>query len=355
MKQLNVVVIEQLTVFSKEIKELLLTHKVIKDVTTFANLDDGINKIFEDDVDIVLLDIDFPKYNEKLPIEMILTVKRVPVLVMAENTIFQTAKTIQAMIHGAVDFIKFDHKDKKSLLDKEKEIIRKITNAKKGKLQQSVKSSNINIETKQMRKQTNKFRKKIQMESIIVIGASTGGPRALQTVLQDIPNDFPAPILIVQHMPERFTKSLAKRLDNICNLPVKEAEHGEIVKKGTVYLAPGNYHMRVKKEGNSLYIDISEGEERLGHRPSVNHLFDSVATLHHIFKIAVVLTGMGRDGAEGVKRIKECQDDAIIIAESKETAIINGMPNAVIQTNYVSEILLLDEIGEALIEYIKNS
>ena len=136
------------------------------------------------------MDIDFPNDNEKLPIEMILTVKRVPVIVMAENTIFQTAKTIQAMNHGAVDFIKFDHKNKKSLLDKEKEIIRKITNAKKGKLQQSVKSSNINIETKRMRKQTNKSRKKIQMESIIVIGASTGGPKLYKQFYKVSPMTF---------------------------------------------------------------------------------------------------------------------------------------------------------------------
>lgn len=351
MEQLNVVVIEQSNDFCNEIKNILTSHTVVKNVATFTVLEDGINKILKSNVDVVLLDIDIPKMNETMAIEMILSVKRVPVLVMAKNTVFQTAKTVQAMTHGAVDFIKFDHKDKKSLIEKENEIIRKITNAKIGKSQQSVKSPNLKIVVKQKSLQTNLSRKRVRMEPIVVIGASTGGPRALQAILQKIPTDFPAPILIVQHMPERFTKSLAKRLDSICNLPVKEAEHGEIVKKGTVYLAPGNYHMRVLKKGNKLYIDVSQGEERLGHRPSVNHLFDSVATIHNIFKIAVILTGMGKDGAEGVKRIKEFQKDAVIIAESKETAIINGMPSAAIQTNEVSEILLLDEIAEALVEY----
>src|SRR5699024_3317510 len=138
------------------------------------------------------------------------------------------------------------------------------------------------------------------------------------------PSDFSTPILIVQHMPSGFTSSLSKRLDNISHITVQEAKHGDIIEQGKAYIAPGNFHMKVKKQGKQMVIETTKDDTQLGHRPSINVLFDSLASLDSVHKIAVVLTGMGKDGAEGIIQIKESQPSAVILAESKDTAIING-------------------------------
>lgn len=191
-------------------------------------------------------------------------------------------------------------------------------------------------------------------DRIVAIGSSTGGPTALHQVLQKVNKDFQTPILVVQHLPSNFTNLLANRLNGIGNLRVKEAEHGEEVNRSTVYIAPGDFHMLVKSRNNKLMIHLTKEKHRLGHRPSVNMLFDSIAELKHIKKTIVIMTGMGKDGAEGIIRIKENDENAVIIAESSETAVVNGMPSAAIATNHVTEIVRLERIGEAIMKYSKR-
>lgn len=180
---------------------------------------------------------------------------------------------------------------------------------------------------------------------MIGIGTSTGGPRALQQLLTDLPEDFKVPIFIVQHMPPTFTKSLAKRLDALTPFHVKEAEHSEVVQESTVYIAPGDYHMRVEQVGVDYVIKLSKDKPINNHRPSVDALFYSLAELEGIHKIAVILTGMGSDGSNGIRRIKQRDEDAIVIAESEETSIIYGMPKAALNTNLVDKVLPLKKIA----------
>lgn len=191
--------------------------------------------------------------------------------------------------------------------------------------------------------------------AIVAIGTSTGGPRALEQLLKTIPENFPAPIVIVQHMPRGFTKSLAERLNRICTLVVKEATDGEYIKRGHVYLAPGDYHMRVHPFGQQLKIRLSNEAHLLGHRPSVNLLFESLITLSTYRKIVVLLTGMGKDGAEGIIQLKESDPKTVVIAESKETAVIYGMPKAAIDTGYTTDIIQLNNISTTLVAYLKGS
>ena len=188
-------------------------------------------------------------------------------------------------------------------------------------------------------------------DRIVAIGSSTGGPTALHRVLQNVNKHFQAPILIVQHLPSNFTNLLAKRLDGIGNVRVKEAEHGEVIMNSTVYVAPGDFHMKVIERNNKLIIQLSKEKQRLGHRPSINVLFDSIAKLNNVQKTIVILTGMGKDGAEGIINIKQNDKDAVIIAESSETAVVNGMPSAAIATNLVKEVVRLEKIGEVIMKY----
>jgi two-component system chemotaxis response regulator CheB len=191
-------------------------------------------------------------------------------------------------------------------------------------------------------------------KTLIAIGTSTGGPRALEAVLTQLPNELPAPILIVQHIPEGFTKSLAERLDSLFPFTVKEASNQEVIDSNTVYIAPGGFQMKVRKRGKKLVIDLSNESPLRGHRPSVDVLFQSIADINIRKKIAVILTGMGRDGAEGIKVLKTKDANSVVIAEAQETAIIYGMPKAAVNTNCVDHELPLSRIGKTITNIIKT-
>lgn len=189
---------------------------------------------------------------------------------------------------------------------------------------------------------------------VVAVGTSTGGPRALLRMLLDLPADFLAPIVIVQHMPKGFTKSLAERLHRETSLQVKEASQSDVLELGHVYIAPGGYHMKLKSLGTRIEIVLTKEAPHMGHRPSVDLLFQSLANLTYTDKIAVVLTGMGKDGAEGVKQIKQQDPSAMIIAESKKSAIIDGMPKATIDTGLTSHVLHLHDIGATLTQIVNR-
>jgi two-component system chemotaxis response regulator CheB len=191
------------------------------------------------------------------------------------------------------------------------------------------------------------------MNAIIAVGASTGGPRALQTLLSHFSPDVPASIVVVQHMPPRFTKSLAKRLDGLCSLHVTEAEDGQPLQNGSVYIAPGDFHMRVvSSPKGGFQISLRKDPPYGGHRPSVDVLFHSLVVLPSPPRLfGVLLTGMGRDGAEGLAAIKA--SGGTTIAEAEESCIVFGMPKAAIEKGCVDWVLPVDQIAERLKELIE--
>lgn len=189
-----------------------------------------------------------------------------------------------------------------------------------------------------------------QVTNIVCIGTSTGGPRALQTVLMNFPASIKAPIVIVQHMPPMFTKSLANRLDTICNIQVKEAEQGDVLQNGVAYIAPGGKHMRVLPTKKGLTIEINEDALVNGHRPSVDVLFESIATIQPYKKIAVIMTGMGSDGAKGLQILKDT--GCTTIAEAEQSCIVYGMPRAAVMTGKVDDVVPVSDISKTIMKYI---
>ncbi|RUS46356.1 chemotaxis response regulator protein-glutamate methylesterase [Cohnella sp. AR92] len=184
---------------------------------------------------------------------------------------------------------------------------------------------------------------------IVAIGTSTGGPRALQEVLTAIPPDFPAPILIVQHMPPKFTHSLAQRLDSFTNIHVREASEGEPVLTGTAYIAPGGLHMTLVRDSGGTYrISLSEDAQVSGHRPSVDRLFESLVGLKEIKRHVVIMTGMGSDGAKAMKALQEDGAETLI-AESERTCVVYGMPRSAVELGAASQVLNLQQIAPALV------
>lgn len=188
---------------------------------------------------------------------------------------------------------------------------------------------------------------------LVAIGTSTGGPKALRAVLEQLPEAFPAPVIIVQHMPPNFTKSLAQRLNTLTKLNVVEAEDGMVLQAGEVYIAPGGYHMNVTAAGDgSLKLTLSNEAPRNGHRPSVDVMYESLLPLRMLKRHIVLLTGMGSDGAKVMKQLYDTGVTSTI-AESEETCVVYGMPRSAVELGCVTEVLPLHEIGKRLIQVVK--
>ncbi|KKO53279.1 protein-glutamate methylesterase/protein-glutamine glutaminase [Paenibacillus sp. DMB20] len=191
-------------------------------------------------------------------------------------------------------------------------------------------------------------------DQLVAVGCSTGGPRALKALLESLPADFPAPVVIVQHMPPNFTKSLAQRLHSFSPLNVTEAEHGMILQPGCAYIAPGGSHMTVDRSNTGEYrITLSKGDPCNGHRPSVDVLFESLLPLTELKRHAVLMTGMGGDGARMMKKLYDSGVTSTF-AESEETCVVYGMPRTAVELGCVSHILPLQQIAGRLVQAVNN-
>lgn len=194
---------------------------------------------------------------------------------------------------------------------------------------------------------------RIGFSSLVAIGTSTGGPKALKAVLEKIPGDFPAPVVIVQHMPPNFTKSLAQRLNSLSSLTVVEAEEGMELKSGTAYIAPGGLHLIVKSGPDGGYkLSLTKQPPRNGHRPSVDVMYESLLPITTLKRHIVLLTGMGSDGAKVMKQLYDAGVTSTI-AESEETCVVYGMPRSAVELNCVNHVLPLHEIGPKLVQIVK--
>ncbi len=344
MKSIRVLVIDDSAFMRKVIKDMLESDQRIQVIATARNGEDGIRKIKKLSPDVVTLDIHMPVMDGITALQYIMGECPVPVVMLSSATAEGADKTLQAISNGAVDFIT---KPSGSLSIENgqitQEIISKVIAASGVSITEKPEESTIQSTDIPVQNE-----KQTYSRTIVTIGTSTGGPRALQQVIPCLPADFSAPILIVQHMPPGFTKSLAERLNSMSAVHVKEAVHGEILEDGTAYIAPGNYHMHVKKRGIAMVVELSQKEPVNGHRPSVDVLFESAGDLDQTNKIAVILTGMGSDGSNGIKRMKTKDPSTITIAESEKTAVIYGMPKSAVKTNCVNHIVALNQVADTL-------
>lgn len=346
----------------------------IEVVGTARNGKDAIEKIQQLQPNVVTMDVEMPEMNGLDALREIMNQCPVPVVMLSSTTKQGTENTLAAMEYGAVDFvaktsgtISLDlHKIKEELVQK----VEAAANISVTKLKRPMKSiqrkevvkveKSLNTPPPTIKKQQpielttlpNKKEWSKTSKKIILIGTSTGGPRALQEVITKIPENVRAPILIVQHMPAGFTKSLANRLDQLSNIHVKEAEQGDILKNGVAYIAPGGYHLRLRKIGTTYGIVLDQTEPpRSGHRPSVDVMFEDVSNCSDMDKVAVIMTGMGQDGANGLKELKK-SGNVRAIAESADTCIVYGMPKAAVETQLVDEVVDVEDIAQTIMKYM---
>ncbi|MFT4413582.1 protein-glutamate methylesterase/protein-glutamine glutaminase [Fredinandcohnia humi] len=351
MNKINVLIVDDSAFMRKLISDFLKEDSRIEIVGTARNGLDALSKIKKLRPDVITMDVEMPEMNGIEALKRIMDEQPLPVVMLSSTTKEGAENTFAAMQHGAVDFIqKPSGSISMDLHIIKEEIVNKVLNASKANLKSLQKPINTQKTPTTKVLDYSKIEPSIRNseKKLLCIGTSTGGPRALQQVLTRIPKDYNAPILIVQHMPPGFTKSLANRLDSLCDINVKEAENGEFLTAGTAYIAPGGFHLKVKRIGTSLAIHIDDSEIRNGHRPSVDVMFESVSNIKDVRKIAVIMTGMGADGSKGLKKLKET-GQVFSIAESKETSIVFGMPKAAIETNLVDRVVPLDEIAETVL------
>lgn len=360
VKKINVLVVDDSAFMRKIISDFLSSDNRIEVIDTARNGEDALKKIKGNPPDVVTLDVEMPIMNGLDTLREIMGSHPLPVVMLSSTTHEGAENTLTAIEFGAVDFIeKPSGAISLDLYKVRDELIEKVINASEANLtklrpkQDRVKEEGLRYQNKRGHVQDAVSPAHVNKKKLICIGTSTGGPKALQEVLVNIPKRINAPILIVQHMPRGFTKSLASRLNSICDIQVKEAEHGEILQNGVAYIAPGGFHMKIKKLGSALTIHIDQSMTRNGHRPSVDVLFESVNEISGYEKIAVIMTGMGTDGSHVLSTMK-ATGDVKIIAESQDSCIVYGMPKAAVATNSVDVIVGLEQISEMIMKYVKE-
>ena len=329
--------------------------------------------------DVVTMDIEMPIMDGLEALKEIMSNHPVPIVMLSSTTKIGAENTMLAMEYGAVDFVAKPggaislnlHEAKEEILGKViaasgvrlSTLTRKITGRR---LTQPISSKSVtkpvdkaaekptfipnrsqllNVPKKKMSKTGKRF---------VIIGTSTGGPRALQEVLTGLPASIGVPILVVQHMPPGFTKSLADRLDGLCDIHVKEAEDGEVLENGTAYIAPGGKHLKMIKKGMTYHVRLDAVDPpRAGHRPSVDVLLESAAENTELNFLTVIMTGMGHDGKSGMEVLRK-NGKTITIAESAKTSVVYGMPKAIKEAGFADEVVDLNDISETIMRIIKS-
>lgn len=345
----RVLIVDDSAVVRKLLSEELNKQKDIEVVGTAMNPYIARDKIVKLKPDVLTLDLEMPRMDGLSFLAKLMKHHPMPVVVVSSLTPKNSQNALNALRLGAVDVI-CKPGSAYSTQNITQDIVKAVRTAavarfdKNNHVPKPVKSAGVEYNTKELKlvHTTNK---------LIAIGSSTGGTRALETVLTELPAGLPG-IVIVQHMPPVFTKSFAERLNTICKVNVKEAEDGDLVQPGHVLIAPGNYHMLVEKSGAKYYTRIKQGPPVHHQRPSVDVMFNSVAQAAGVNAMGVILTGMGADGAKGLLKMKE--NGAHTIGQDEASCVVYGMPKEAYNIGAVTDQLPLSKIARAIVNHMKE-
>jgi two-component system chemotaxis response regulator CheB len=298
--------------------------------------------------DVLTLDVEMPKMDGLSFLEKLMRLRPMPVLMVSTLTQQGSEMTLRALELGAVDFVAKPKLDiARGLEAYAEDITAKIRIAARARPRRSLPVAAISPSLKADAVLPHTIARVSSTEKLIAIGASTGGTEALKEVLSALPPDSPG-VMIAQHMPEGFTRSFASRLDSICRIKVKEADDGERVLPGHAYIAPGHSHLLLKRSGANYVCELNQGPLVNRHRPSVDVLFRSVANSAGKNAVGVILTGMGKDGAQGLLEVR--QAGAFTIAQDEATCVVFGMPREAIQIGAALEVAPLGDIVRQVLQ-----
>jgi two-component system, chemotaxis family, protein-glutamate methylesterase/glutaminase len=343
-ERIRVLVVDDSALMRKLIPMILERDPDIEVVGTAMDGAFALKKISELKPDVVTLDLEMPRMDGVETLRTIMRHVPLPVIVFSTHSKEGAYATFKALALGAIDFVAKPQDAAAGNLDPvAHQLAEKIKMAKRAGRPKVIPK----VEEEVAPQRKSHSRAALPPSRIIAIGISTGGPNALQFVLSQIPGDFPASFVIVQHMPEGFTDMFARRLDECCALDVQEAKSGDLLIAGRVLICPGNRHMMVRRMPRGEMVVLSDGPTINGHRPSVDVLFHSVAQEFALTAVGILMTGMGDDGAEGLGAIKAA--GGFTIAQSEETCVVGGMPRTAIMKGYAAKVLPLDGLASYLI------
>lgn len=347
MKEIRALVVDD-SAYNRQIIIKMLQHETsIKVVGSAANGNEAISKVIKLKPDVVTLDLEMPTMDGFTFLRWIMKESPLPVIVVSARS--DDKSVFKALELGAVDFIvKPTAKASPELQKIRDELIAKVDVATHLEMTKMKANLDLLSDRRERYSEIEETFQKSKGVELIAIGASTGGPPAIQAILQRLPKNLPAGIVISQHMPEGFTRHFAERLNNISPLYVKEAEEGDVVEHGKVLIAPGGHHMILehgRKEIKTILRNKSTADKYV---PSVNLMMESAAEVYGNNVLGVILTGMGNDGKDGMKAIKDNRGQTI--AESEETSVVFGMPHEAIAAGVTDKVLPLGEIPDEIIK-----
>ena len=373
MVPIRVLVVDDSTFIRNTISTMLAKSSDIQIVGTARNGEEAIQKVKELKPDIMTLDIDMPRMNGLQVLEHLMHRYPLPVIMISSLTEAGAKETLRALELGAVDFIpKHLNGSVLSISKIESQLLHKVRalaqamskiggpayqvpspqktaplpseSFKKGP-KEKVLSRKINIQKPSSSTKQSGLRP--IPRNLVIIGCSTGGPKVLQEILPQVPNSLRAAILIIQHMPQFFTKPFSERLDQLCDLHVSEAIDGDALEEGGVVVAPGGQHLRVEQGPTGhVRVRISDDPSYLPYRPSVDVAMESAAPIYGMHLLGVVLTGMGNDGMMGTHAIKASGGRTLV--QDEATSVVYGMPKAVVDAGYADTVVPLSHIAQTL-------
>lgn len=347
---IKVLIVDDSALVRKLLTEELNKQKDIEVVGSAMNPYIARDKIVKLKPDVLTLDLEMPRMDGLSFLSKLMKHYPMPVVVVSSLTPKNSQNALNALRLGAIDVI-CKPGSAYSTQNITQDIVKAVRTASVARFdKQPVLSSTPKPHAE---KQAVMSEAKLvhTTNKIIAIGSSTGGTRALEAVLTKLPANMPG-IVIVQHMPPVFTKSFADRLNSLCSLHVKEAEDGDLIRPGSVLIAPGNYHMLVEKSGAKYYTRIKQGPPVHHQRPSVDVMFNSVASSAGVNAMGVILTGMGADGAKGLLTMKE--KGSYTIGQDEATCVVYGMPREAAKIGAVTDVLPLQEIPDAIVNHMKQ-
>lgn len=368
---IKVLVVDDSVFFRRRVSEILNSHPQLEVIDTANNGKEALEKVQQLRPDVVTMDIEMPVMNGIDAAREIMRVRPTPILMFSSLTHEGAKATLDALDAGAVDFLpkKFEDiaRDREEAITLLQQRVISISRHRvRPLLSQRPMTSSLSAsrtpatsnsatplraaapaaENCPVRPAALNTRRSGKVYQLVAIGTSTGGPVALQNILTKLPGNFPHPILLIQHMPATFTAAFASRLNNLCQINVKEAADGDVVQPGTAYLAPGGKQMVLDGRPGAMRIRILDGGERMNYKPCVDITFASCARQYRDKVLAVVLTGMGADGRDGAKLLHE--QGATIWAQDEESCVVYGMPQAIVKAGIAAEILPLERVAQRI-------
>jgi two-component system, chemotaxis family, protein-glutamate methylesterase/glutaminase len=351
--RIKVLIVDDSTFMRKALTRMLNSDPLIKVIGEARDGEAAVNQVRELEPDVVTLDVQMPGMNGLEALKKIMALRPTPVLMVSSVTNEGGEITFKALEAGAVDFI-----DKSSchtamdILDIADSLVKKVKVIAGVDLKKITEAKVADFVAPLPAPSRVRVLPEGNPSHLVAIGASTGGPMSLEKVLTGLPADYPGAILVVQHMPVGFTRSLAERFNTLCKMEVVEAKEDDVIQPGKIFIGPAGYHLKIKKAVSIFKVALSKTPRDTPHVPSVDVMMESVAEVWPGPMLGVVMTGMGADGAVGVKAMKA--GGATIIAQNEETCVVYGMPKAAKESGAVDRMVALNHITYEIYRFNKE-